>query len=182
MEIEFPNLNFAAIMPIIIIFAGAFVVMFLELFIRDKRVLGYLSLVGLLAAAISSYSLFFRTAIPSYQSMFVGDGYALVLNFVFIVAAMLSILVAISYLGDRGLQRGEYYALLLFSTGGMMLMAGATDMVTIFMGLEVMSIALYILAAFNRQRMGSGEAGMKYLFWVLLPPPFSCMVWLYSMG
>jgi NADH-quinone oxidoreductase subunit N len=162
MEIEFPNLNFAAIMPIIIIFAGAFVVMFLELFIRDKRVLGYLSLVGLLAAAISSYSLFFRTAIPSYQSMFVGDGYALVLNFVFIVAAMLSILVAISYLGDRGLQRGEYYALLLFSTGGMMLMAGATDMVTIFMGLEVMSIALYILAAFNRQRMGSGEAGMKY--------------------
>jgi NADH-quinone oxidoreductase subunit N len=60
------------------------------------------------------------------------------------------------------LQRGEYYALLLFSTGGMMLMAGAVDMVVVFLGLEIMSIALYILAAFNRQRMASGEAGMKY--------------------
>jgi NADH-quinone oxidoreductase subunit N len=162
MEIEFPILNFSAIMPIIIIFASAFIVMFLELFTRDKRILGYLSLVGLLAAAVSSYSLFYGSAVPSYQSMFVSDGYALVLNFVFIIAAMLSILVSINYLGDRGLQRGEYYALLLFATGGMILMAGATDMINIFLGLEVMSIALYIMAAFNRQRMVSGEAGMKY--------------------
>jgi NADH-quinone oxidoreductase subunit N len=162
MELEFPALNIAALAPVLVVFISAFVVMFLELFAKDKRILGYLSLVGLLAAALASYLLFGSYAVPTYQSMFVSDGYALVLNFVFIMAAALSVLVAISYLGDRGLQRGEYYALILFSTGGMMLMAGATDMINIFLGLEIMSIALYVLAAFNRQRMGSGEAGMKY--------------------
>ncbi len=162
MPIEIPPLNLAALAPVLIVLASAFVVMFVELFARDKRILGYLSLAGLAAAFISSFSMFNSFAVPSYQGMFVSDGYALVLNLVFIVAAALSILIALSYLGDRGLQRGEYYALLLFSTGGMMLMAGATDMIVIFMGLEIMSIALYVLAAFNRQRMGSGEAGMKY--------------------
>jgi NADH-quinone oxidoreductase subunit N len=60
------------------------------------------------------------------------------------------------------MQRGEYYALLLFATSGMMLMGAATDLIIVFMGLEVMSIALYILAAFNRRQLASGEAGMKY--------------------
>lgn len=162
MDLDFPALNLAALAPVLVVFISAFVVMFLELFAKDKRILGYLSLVGLLVAAISSFWLFGSYAVPTYQSMFVSDGYALVLNFVFIIAAALSVLIALSYLGDRGLQRGEYYALILFSTGGMMLMAGATDMINIFLGLEIMSIALYVLAAFNRQRMGSGEAGMKY--------------------
>jgi len=178
MPIEFPTLNFAALAPVLIIFAGAFVVMFLELYIRDKRILGYLSLVGLAATAIASFLLFNRAAVPAYQSMLVSDGYALILNLIFIVAAALSILIAISYLGDRGLQRGEYYALILFSGGGMMLMAGATDLIVVFMGLEIMSIALYVLAAFNRQQMGSGEAGAgNTLCWGRLLRPFSCTGW-----
>lgn len=162
MPIEIPPLNLAALAPVLIVLVSAFVVMFVELYARDKRILGYLSLVGLAGAFVSSFSLFNSSAVPSFQGMFVSDGYALVLNLVFVIAAALAILISLSYLGDRGLQRGEYYALLLFSTGGMMLMAGATDMIVIFMGLEIMSIALYVLAAFNRQRLGSGEAGMKY--------------------
>jgi NADH-quinone oxidoreductase subunit N len=162
MAIVFPALNFVALLPVLLVFLTAFVVMFAELFVTDKRILGYLSLIGLFAAAVASYSMFGRFAAPIYQSMVISDGYALVLNFVFLITAALSILIGLSYLGARGLQRGEYYALLLFSTGGMMLMAGAVDMVIIFLGLEIMSIALYVLAAFNRQRMASGEAGMKY--------------------
>lgn len=162
MPIEFPALNFAALGPVLAVLISAFVVMFLELYARDKRLLGYLSLAGLAVAAAVTFGLFGRVAAPSYQSMFVSDGFALVLNLVFVAAAALSILIALSYMGDRGLQRGEYYALILFSTSGMMLMAGATDLIIVFMGLEVMSIALYVLAGFNRQKLGSGEAGMKY--------------------
>ena len=162
MPIEIPTLNFMALAPVLIVLVTAFIVMFAELFAKDKRVLGYVSIAGLLIALVVSNSLFDNFAAPVYQNMFMSDGYALVLNFVFIIAAILSILISLSYMGDRGLQRGEYYSLILFSTGGMMLMAGATDLIIVFMGLEIMSIALYILAAFNRQKMGSGEAGMKY--------------------
>jgi NADH-quinone oxidoreductase subunit N len=78
------------------------------------------------------------------------------------VTAGLSLLVAIDYLGRHDMQRGEYYALLLFATSGMMLMAAATDLIVVFLGLEIMSVALYILAGFNREQLASAEAAMKY--------------------
>jgi NADH-quinone oxidoreductase subunit N len=162
MPIEFPNLNFAALLPVLTVFITAFLVMLIELFVNDKRVLAYFSLGGLAVAAIFSFLLMDVSPVPAFQDMISGDGYALVLYLIFIVTAVLSILISLSYLGERGLQRGEFYALLLFSTGGMMLMGAATDLIVIFLALEIMSIALYILAAFNRQQLGSGEAGMKY--------------------
>ena len=162
MPIEIPVLNFTAIGPLLAVVITAFVVMFIELFVEDKRILGYISLVGLGVAAVLSVNLMGAFAPPTFQTMLISDGYSLVLNLIFIIAAALSILISLSYLGDRELQRGEYYALLLFSTVGMMLMGAATDLIIVFMGLEIMSIALYILAAFNRQQLGSGEAGMKY--------------------
>jgi NADH-quinone oxidoreductase subunit N len=162
MPIEIPTLDFSALAPTLIVVVTAFLVMLLELFVNDKRVLGYFSLVGLAVSAVSSFMMFGMPLAPTFQGMLVSDGYALVLNLIFIVTAALSILISLSYLGDRELQRGEYYALLLFSTSGMMLMGAAADLVIVFMGLEIMSIALYVLAAFNRQQLGSGEAGMKY--------------------
>ena len=162
MPIEFPVLNFVAVGPMLAVTITAFLVMFIELFVEDKRILGYISLVGLAVAAVLSFSLMGAFAAPAFQTMVISDGYALFLNLIFIIAAALSILISLSYLGERELQHGEYYALLLFATVGMMLMGAATDLMIVFMGLEIMSIALYILAAFNRQQLGSGEAGMKY--------------------
>lgn len=162
MPLEIPTLNFTALIPVLAVTVTAFIVMFLELYLDDKQRLGYLSLVGLVTAAVSSFALFNEPVAPDFQDMVVSDNYALILNLIFIVTAALSILIALSYLGDRELQRGEYYALLLFSTSGMMLMGAAADLMIVFLGLEIMSIALYILAAFNRQQLGSGEAGMKY--------------------
>jgi len=162
MPIEFPTLNFIALTPALTVIVTAFLVMFVELFVTDKRILGYLGLLGLAIAALFTISLFGVSPVPAFQNMIMSDGYSLVLDLIFIVTASLSILISLTYLGDRGLQRGEYYALILFSTGGMMLMGAATDLIVIFLALEIMSIALYILAAFNRQKMGSGEAGMKY--------------------
>ena len=72
------------------------------------------------------------------------------------------IALAYGYVKRMGLGRGEYYTLLLFSVTGMMLMAQATDLIIVFLALELLSIPLYVLAAFARPKPGSEEAGMKY--------------------
>jgi NADH-quinone oxidoreductase subunit N len=155
-------LNVIALAPELAVIITAALVMFFDMLIDDKRLLGYLSLLGLAVAAGITFVLFGAAPAPALQNVLIGDGYALVFNLVFITTAALSVLIAISYLNRNDLQRGEYYALLLFSTSGMMFMAAATDLIIIFLGLEIMSIGLYILAAFNRRQLGSGEAGMKY--------------------
>jgi NADH-quinone oxidoreductase subunit N len=162
MPIEIPTLDITALIPEIVVIVTALVVMLVDLFVSDKRVTGYLSLVGLVGAAVPCFWLLGKPSAPTFQNMAIGDGYALILNLVFIVAAILSVLIALSYLHGKGIQRGEYYTLILFATSGMMLMAAATDLIIVFLGLEIMSIALYVLAAFNRRQMASSEAGMKY--------------------
>ena len=162
MPIEFPTLNVPALYPEIIVIATAFVVMLFDMLVNDKRVAGYVSLVGLAAAAGLSSIMFGWSPAPAFQNMAISDGYSLVLNLIFIVTAAMSVLLSLSYLEGQDMQRGEYYALLLFSTGGMMLMGAATDLIVVFLALEIMSIALYILAGFNRRQPSSGEAGMKY--------------------
>ncbi len=162
LPINFPILNFAALAPELVVLGTAAVVMIAELFVKDKRVLGYISLLGLLLAIVPCVMMLNAAAVPIFQNMAASDGFSLVLNLIFIVTAVLSVLVALGYLDGKGLQHGEYYALLLFATVGMMLMGAATDLIVIFMALEIMSIALYILAAFNWREPSSGEAGMKY--------------------
>lgn len=162
MPIEIPTLNLVALAPELAVAITAALVMLVDLFVEDKRVIGYLSLLGLAVAAGVSLMLFGMSPAPAFQDMVVSDGYSLVLDLIFIITAALSVLVALSYLHDKAMQRGEYYTLILFSTSGMMLMGAATDLIVVFLGLEIMSIALYVLAAFNRRQMASGEAGMKY--------------------
>ncbi|MEM7346544.1 MAG: NADH-quinone oxidoreductase subunit N [Chloroflexota bacterium] len=162
MPIEIPTLNFTALIPELIVITTALLVMMFDLFMVDKRGLGYLSLIGLVGAGIASFMMLGTNSAPAFQTMMVSDGYSLFLNLIFIVTAALSVLIALNYLDDKKMQRGEYYSLLLFATSGMMLMGAATDLIVVFLGLEIMSIALYVLAAFNRRQLGSGEAGMKY--------------------
>jgi NADH-quinone oxidoreductase subunit N len=161
MPIEIPNLNFVALAPSLIVMGAALLVLLLDLAVTDKRVLGYLGLLAVVAAAVVSIVLAGYAPL-AFQDMAVSDGYALFLNLVFLVTAGLSLLIAVDYLGRHDLQHGAYYALLLFSTSGMMLMAAATDLIVIFLGLEIMSVALYILAGFNRRQFASVEAAMKY--------------------
>ncbi|MFQ5614427.1 MAG: NADH-quinone oxidoreductase subunit N [Anaerolineae bacterium] len=163
MQIDFPTLNFTALLPQIIIVVTALLVLILDLIVPDKRALGWLSLVGVILAGV--WGALLRTMPgfePAFQTMALSDGYSLFFNQVFLLTAALSIFVALGYLGFNGLQRGEYYALLLLSTSGMMLMGAATDLIVVFLGLEIMSIALYVLAGFNREEPRSGEAAMKY--------------------
>jgi NADH-quinone oxidoreductase subunit N len=161
MPIEIPNLNFMALAPSLIVMGTALIVLLLDLVVADKRILGYLGLLGVVAAAIVSI-LMAAYAPLAFQDMAVSDGYSLFFNLVFLATAGLSLLIAVDYLERHDIQHGAYYALLLFSTSGMMLMAAATDLIVLFLALEIMSVALYILAGFNHKQFASAEAAMKY--------------------
>src|SRR5205814_6594779 len=97
---------------------------------------------------------------------------------VILVATLLALLLSGGYLRRENLESPEYFALMLCSATGMMLMASANDLITIFLALEILSIALYVLAAFDRRRLSSQEAGLKYF----LLGSFSSAVFLYGIA
>ena len=78
------------------------------------------------------------------------------------LASLLACLLSVGYLSALGIQHGEYYALVLLSTSGMMLLVSAVDLVMVFLGLEILSIPLYVLAGFDRRRLQSNESSLKY--------------------
>jgi NADH-quinone oxidoreductase subunit N len=94
--------------------------------------------------------------------MVVADGFSTFVNALLLVSGLLGVSLAYGYVKRMGLERGEYYTLLLFSVTGMMLMAQAADLIVVFLALELLSIPLYVLAAFARPKVESEEAGLKY--------------------
>jgi NADH-quinone oxidoreductase subunit N len=162
--IHIPTLDLLVIAPEIVVLVTALLVMMVDLFLgkKQKSRLAWLSLVGVLAAAGLAFYIWDGTD-PRLQDMLAADGYALFLNLVILAAAALAILFSVEYAERSGLAQGEYYALLLLSATGMMLMAAAINLVTIFLALEILSIALYVLVGLNRAERRSGEAALKYL-------------------
>jgi NADH-quinone oxidoreductase subunit N len=94
--------------------------------------------------------------------MFVSDGFTLFFRVLFLIVAFLTVLISIGYANREGIEPGEYFALILFATLGMMLMAAGSHLITIFLGLETMSISIYILAGILREDRRSVEAALKY--------------------
>lgn len=155
-----PTLNLIALLPQIILVVTALVVLMLELGLRDKRPLGWLSLVGVLAALAAV--LFVRPAVPDFQGMALADGLGLFAAAAVLIATGLGVLLALERAGDFTRWHGAYHALLLLAATGMLAMAKGSDFLTIFLGLEVFSLSLYILVGFNRRDVRSGEAALKY--------------------
>ena len=131
---------------------------------RDGRGhdLGWLSLAGLAVAALANGWLYSGATDAGATAMIAVDRLRLFANWVFLLGAAFAVVVSLNYVARQKLQAGEYYALLLFATVGMMFMASAQDLMVIFLGLELMSIAVYALVAFNRRDKRSAEAGLKY--------------------
>jgi len=123
--------------------------------------LGWLALLGLLLAGMANGWLYGITETGD-TSMVAVDGFRLFANWILLIAAALSILISFAYVYRQRLQAGEFYGLILLATAGMMFMAGGRDLIVIFLGLEVMSVAVYALTAFNRRDRKSAEAGLKY--------------------
>ena len=155
--------SLAALSPLLIVVLGALIVMLLEVFIgrESKSYLGYLSLLFLIGCGVvcflswdKNYSYFSRT-------LFL-DNLALFLTLVFLVAVAFVILLSLKYISLQEANHGEIYALLLLALSGMMIMASSSNLLVIFLGLEVLSISSYALAGLKRKDEKSGEAALKY--------------------
>ncbi len=151
------------ILPLIFLVVWACALLLVDLFIPKGRK-GWtplLAAVGL-AAALGLTLAHAGQEGTAFSGMVVLDGFSTFLNVLFLATGLLSIALAYGYLRRMGIERGEYYALLLFSVTGMMLMAQAADLIIIFLALELLSIPLYVLSAFARSQLNSEEAGLKY--------------------
>ncbi|MGA7921835.1 MAG: NADH-quinone oxidoreductase subunit N [Candidatus Acidiferrales bacterium] len=126
-----------------------------------QRALGWLAFAGTLLA-LGGVWIAAQDQGPAYSDLIRADAFSIFMHVVVIVAAAMAILGSIDYLDQEGIQRGEYYALVLFATTGMGILAGANELVTAFVGLEMSSISTYILAGFRRRAIKSNEAGLKY--------------------
>jgi NADH-quinone oxidoreductase subunit N len=163
-----PTINFGAIYPEIVITVFAMLVILLQAFapIRGKNYFGYVSLIGIVTAVIivcykpCAFNL--RSVEYSFSGMWVVDNYGRFFKLIFLLGTGLTILISINYVANEQIQHGEYFALILFATLGMMIMASGADLIVIFLGLELMSISLYVLAGYTRRRMISNEAALKY--------------------
>jgi NADH-quinone oxidoreductase subunit N len=123
--------------------------------------LGILSLVGILLAAGANGWLYGVTQTGG-DGMILVDRFRLFANWIFLLAGALSILISLAYVTRQRLQSAETFSLMLFAMVGMMIMGGTQNLIIIFLGLEIMSIAIYALAAMNRRDRKSAEAGLKY--------------------
>jgi len=152
-----------SIVPEILVVATALFVLFLDVVIpeENKRVLCGASLVGIGLALFSVYALG-QGKIEGFSGMIVHDGLGAFADFVILSACALTLLMATGYSEWEGTQKGEFYSLLLLSTSGMMFMAKGTDLMTVFLGLETLSIPIYVLVGFHRRRMSSIEGALKY--------------------
>jgi len=140
----------------------ALVVILLDLFIKQKKVLAGVSIVGLIVAAGCTLAMWGAPTVDIFYGMLAVDRFALFFKFLFLAAAGLVILASQDYVSKFERFQGEYYALVLISALGMMLLTAAADLISIYVALELSSISLYVLASFLKDQK-STEAGLKYL-------------------
>ncbi len=126
-----------------------------------QRTLGWVAFAGTLVA-LGGVWIAAQDQGSAYSDLIRADAFSIFVHVVVIVAAATAVLGSIDYLDQEGIQRGEYYSLVLFATAGMGILAGANELVTAFVGLEMSSISTYILAGFRRRAIKSNEASLKY--------------------
>lgn len=152
-----------SILPELVVIGTAIVVLLADLFLADdrKKLLCGIGIVGVALSMFAALSLG-SGRIEGFSGMIVHDGMGLFFTLTILAAALLTLLMATGYSEWEGTQKGEFFALLLISTAGMLFMAKGTDLMTVFLGLETLSIPIYCLVGFHRDRMKSLEGAIKY--------------------
>ena len=158
-----PDINFQILLPELVILVFALLILILEPILkgRAKEIIPHISWVGILLALLSVISLWNREGM-AFNQLFLLDNFSCFFKIIFLSGAFLVILSSISYLKEEKIFHGEYFSLILFATFGMMLMASSLNLIVIFLGLEIMSLCLYILVGFRRYDLKSNESSMKY--------------------
>ena len=158
-----PDLNLVATLPLLFLSAWACGLLLVDLWVPkgSKQITGWLALLGLtITLVLVSSNLGQRE--EAFGGMLAIDGFSNLLHLVVLGSGVLAVLLALNYLKQHGIERGEFYALLIFSIVGMMVMGMAKDLIVVFLALEMLSIPLYVLVGFARPRADSEESALKY--------------------
>ena len=172
------NSSFDAVVPMLCVTLAALAVMGAEAFRSKGESLpvGGLGIVGLVGAAVSSVLLWNRNA--ASFGVIVADNFALFVTITLVIVGILTIMFSSPVVKRDGLPAGEYYTLILFSIAGMIMMASANDLLVIFIALEILSIAVYVLTGIRRDDPRATEAAFKYF----LLGAFSSAFFLYGIA
>jgi NADH-quinone oxidoreductase subunit N len=184
--ISTPSVDWLAISPELALAAAGVVIVMLRAVLRRRALATPLCAVvaisGTIAAGAVEYRLWHvirhHHAITTVAGMVRVDGFGVFLGVVVLAATILAILLSVAYLHREQLETPEYLALVLLSAAGMLAMTTANDLIVVFLALEVLSIPLYVLAAFDRRRLSSQEAGIKYF----VLGSFSSAIFLYGVA
>ncbi|MBI5349608.1 MAG: NADH-quinone oxidoreductase subunit N [Chloroflexi bacterium] len=155
--------DFNSIFSVFVLASWASLLLLADLFVpKDRKwITAWLAILGLVATLVMVL-IMSQFTISGFGGMIMLDGFTHFLNVIVILTGIVGILLAMNYLSKNNIDRGEYYSLLLFSVVGMMMMASASDLIVVFLALELLSIPLYILAGFARPRSDSEESAIKY--------------------
>ncbi len=159
-----PGVNIPIILPeLIVALAGVVVMVYDSFFPRQKNVTAGLSILGIVISGVVLASMW-EGGGPTYgwNGMIAHDGLRVGFAFVFLFVTAITILISTVWIEREDVPAGEYHALLLFATFGMMLMSAGNDLVIIFLGLETLSLATYVMAGLRRGDLKSNESSMKY--------------------
>ena len=163
-----PEINWTVLGPQLLVLATGVVVLIADLAVSRRKggALGNLpaalGLAGVLFVLVFQFQFWGKGPLTTMAGMVVLDDFALFFNLILLAAAAISILVAWNYLRVEQIQSGEYYVLLLFAVFGMMVMAATTSLLMIFLGLEIMSVAVYVMAGLLTRQAKSNESALKY--------------------
>jgi NADH-quinone oxidoreductase subunit N len=159
-----PDINLLSVAPQLIVCVTGLIVLTVGFLSRRPlgRFLAYVSLAGIVLAFFSVLCLWGRSE-PGFARMMVLDSFALFLQGVILLAAGVTVLISLDYLAREQSAHYEYYVLMLFATFGMMIMASAQELIMIFLGLETMSICVYVLAGWRKEHPKGHEGALKYL-------------------
>ena len=156
------SIDLIALAPVLVLSVFAMGVLVLDLWAgKNKTLVMFVSLIGLLMTAISAFA---KNPIPAFAftDSYIVDHLSLFFTCIFTLSSGMAILLSEDYNEREGIKVGEYYALILLCTVGMIVLASSTDMIMIFLGIEIVSICLYVLAGFKRDDPVSNEAALKY--------------------
>jgi NADH-quinone oxidoreductase subunit N len=163
-EVVFGGAELRAITPLLVVVVAAMTSLLYEVFNDqggDPARPVWLSLAGIVGGILATV-LLWENGHSAFGGTFALDGVSAFTNVVCLLAAGLSLLLAPAYMASIGVRAREFYPLVLFAASGMMVMGGARDLIVLFLGIEIMSIAAYVLAGIHRTDKKSGEAALKY--------------------
>ncbi len=158
------NIDYFAILPQIILVLAGMLILLLEPFTPPERK-SRQGQIAVFASFLAAYVLSFQhpaEARATFSGMFMVDTFSWVFQWLFFVITGISSLISLRFIERESINRGEYYALLLFACSGMSLMAASGDLILTFLGIEILSIATYILAGFKRSNARANESSLKY--------------------